>query len=68
MALPGPSWQQLSPSRHLLPGILRALFHEGGSGDVGAGIFPPQEPLMGTLLPQPLLLSHSMHYVNCLCC
>lgn len=45
---------------------------EGGSSRVGAGISPPweplREPLTGTLLPQPLLCSHSMHYVNCLHC
>ena len=67
----GPSGPLLASAKHLeapASHSLRALFHEGGSGGVGAGIFPPKEPLTGTLLPQPLLLAHSMHYVNCLRC
>ena len=67
----GSSGPLLASAKHLeapASHSLRALFHEGGSGGVGAGIFPPKEPLTGTLLPQPLLLAHSMHYVNCLHC
>lgn len=57
----GPSGPLLALAKHLeapASHSLRALFHEGGSGGVGAGIFPPKEPLTGTLLSQPLLLAH----------
>lgn len=64
------SWHILSRSflaaaehlKALLPSSLPAQFSKGGGSGVGAGIFPPkeplEEPLTGTLLPQPLLLSH----------
>lgn len=56
----------------LLRSSVTGQLQEEGGSRVGAGISPPweplREPLTGTLLPQPLLCSHSMHYVNCLHC
>lgn len=58
--------------KYVVPSSLMAGCGQKGCSGVGAGIFSSKEPieelLTGTLLPQPLLLSDSMHYVNCLCC